>query len=300
MANLKDIERRISSVKSTRQITSTMQMIAAAKVAKSASRLEESMPYTSAISNILVSVSKGTSDVSHPLLSEHENKKTTLVIVVVSDKGLAGGFNSNILRETQHILNKNKKEGKDTKVIACGKKAKGYFEFRNIPLQMEFSGSSDNPQFEQAEEIGNYCIDGYTNGEIDEVILVFNKCKNSMEQTVENKKILPCTAQDLVEAAEETAKQEDGEYLKEIVYEPDTQSVLESLIPTYIRNMIFNALLDSAAGEQVARRVAMQAATDNADEMTETLTRLYNSVRQGAITTELNEIVGGAEALAAD
>lgn len=300
MPNLKDIERRISSVKSTRQITSTMQMIAAAKVAKSASRLQESMPYTSAISEMLVSVSKGSSDVSHPLLVEHENKKTTLVIVVVSDKGLAGGFNSNILREAQHIINKNNSQGKNTKIIACGKKAKGYFDFRNIPLEMEFAGTSDNPSFNQAEEIGNYCIEGYKNSEIDEVILVYNKCKNSMEQTVENKLILPCTAKDLVESAEQTAKQEGSEYLKEIVYEPDTKSVLESLIPTYIRTLIFNALLDSAAGEQVARRVAMQAATDNADEMTETLTRLYNSVRQGAITTELNEIVGGAEALSSD
>lgn len=300
MANLKDIERRIGSVKSTRQITSTMQMIAAAKVAKSASRLKESMPYTSAISEMLVSVSEGSSDVSHPLLVEHESKKTALVIVVVSDKGLAGGFNSNILREVQHIINKNNSQGKKTKIIACGKKAKGYFDFRNIPLEMEFAGSSDNPQFDQAEEIGNYCIDGYKNSEIDEVVLVYNKCKNSMEQTVENKLILPCTADDLVNAAEETVKQEGSEYLKEIVYEPDTKSVLESLIPTYIRTVIFNALLDSAAGEQVARRVAMQAATDNADEMTETLTRLYNSVRQGAITTELNEIVGGAEALSSD
>lgn len=300
MANLKDIERRISSVKSTRQITSTMQMIAAAKVARSASRLEESQPYTKSISEMLVSVSEGSNEVAHPLLEEHESKKTTLVIVVVSDKGLAGGFNSNILRSAQQIINKNNKESKTTKVIACGKKAKGFFEFRNIPIEIEFVGSSDNPQFDQAEEIGNYCIDAYKNHEIDEVVLIYNKCKNSMEQTVEHRQILPCTTEDLVSSAEENIKKEESTYLKEIVYEPDTVSVLEGLIPTYIRTVIFNALLDSAAGEQVARRVAMQNATDNADEMTETLTRLYNSVRQGAITTELNEIVGGAEALAAD
>ena len=165
---------------------------------------------------------------------------------------------------------------------------------------MEFVGTSDEPQFDQAEAIGNYCIEAYKNNDIDEVVLVYNKCKNSMEQTVEMKQVLPCSAQDLISSAEENVKQDDNSYLKEIVYEPDTTSVLESLIPTYIRTVIFNALLDSAAGEQVARRVAMQNATDNADEMTETLTRLYNSVRQGAITTELNEIVGGAEALAAD
>ena len=276
-----------------------MQMIAAAKVAKSSQRLEESLPYSKAITDMLVSVSQGSADYVHPLLQTHETKKTALIIVVVSDKGMAGGFNSNILRAANARIAKNKSEGKNSKVIACGKKAKGYFDFRNIPLDMVFAGTSDNPNFDQAEEIGNYCIEGYKNEEIDEVVLIYNKCKNSMEQTVEDRRILPCSRDELVDSVDKINATE-SEYTKEIVYEPDTKSVLEGLIPTYIRTVIFNALLDSAAGEQVARRVAMQAATDNADEMTETLTRLYNSVRQGAITTELNEIVGGAEALATE
>ncbi len=300
MANLKDIERRIGSVKSTRQITSTMQMIASAKVAKAASRMEKSRPYTGAICKMLSSVAQGNADVEHPLLSVHESNKTTLVIVVVSDKGLAGGFNSNILRELQRIVGANNKEGKTTKIIACGKKAHSYLEFRGIKPEKEFLGTSDNPQFEQAEEIGNFCIDGYGSMDIDEVVLLYNKSKNSMEQVVEKQLIMPCKTEDLLKFAEENAsveeKSEDG-ISTEILYEPDTMQVLQGLIPTYIRTVIFNALLDSAAGEQVARRVAMQAATDNADEMMESLTRLYNSVRQGAITTELNEIVGGAEAL---
>ena len=297
MASLKDIERRIVSVKSTRQITSTMQMIAAAKVAKSSERLEKSKPYSDAIRKMLSSVAEGGADSSHPLLEEHDHKKTSLIICVVSDKGLAGGFNSNILRAAQHYINKNKKDGKDTKIIACGKKAKGYFDFRNFKLELNFAGTSDNPNFEQAEEICNYCIDSYTKLDIDEVVLIYNKCKNSMEQVVVENSILPAKAEDLAQAAGELEKQAESEYTKVIEYEPDTKQVLEQLIPTYIRTVIFDALLDSAAGEQVARRVAMQAATDNADEMIESLTRLFNSVRQGAITTELNEIVGGAEAL---
>lgn len=297
MANLKDIERRIASVKSTRQITSTMQMIASAKVAKSASRLNKSIAYSDAISKMLLNVASTESEFSHPLLLEHSENKTTLIIVVVSDKGLAGGFNSNILRSAQKIIDKNKKIGKQTKIVACGKKARGYFSFRAFDLELEFVGTSDEPQFDQAEKIGNFCIDEYINKNIDEVFIVYNKCKNSIEQTVENKLILPIKDFNNFDLSE---KDDNSEFLNEIVYEPDAKSVLESLIPTYVRTVIFNALLDSAAGEQVARRVAMQNATDNADEMNETLTRLYNSVRQGAITTELNEIVGGAEALNAN
>lgn len=299
MPNLHDIERRISSVKSTRQITSTMQMIAATKVAKSANRLEQSKPYTDSISKILSSVTQNTDNVSHSLLKIHENAKVCLLIVVVSDKGLAGGFNSNILRVAQKYLNENKKLGKITKVIACGKKAHSYFDFRGIEIEKQYVGSSDNPQFEQAEEIGNFCIDGYKAGDIDEVVLIYNKCKNSMEQTVEEVQVLPCDDKALAALDNETSANDD-DFEKEILYEPNTNDVLEGLIPTYIRTLIFNALLDSAAGEQVARRVAMQAATDNADEMIDTLTRLYNSVRQGAITTELNEIVGGADALSSN
>lgn len=300
MANLHDIERRINSVKSTRQITSTMRMVASAKVGKSQQRLEKSKPYSQAICKMLGSVSSGASDANHPLLLEHEAIKNTLVIVVVSDKGLAGGFNSNILRAAQRIIKDNKKLGKKTQVIACGKKAHTYFSFRGINLEKEYVGLSDNPTFEQAEEIGNYCIEKYIDGSIDEVVLVYNKCKNSMEQTVEKLTILPCLPENLSELTEGKPEPKDKaevQYDKEIVYDPDPVSVLQGLLPTYIRTTIFNALLDSAAGEQVARRVAMQAATDNADEMVDTLTRLYNSVRQGAITTELNEIVGGAEAL---
>lgn len=299
MPSLKDIEHRISSVKSTRQITSTMHMIASTKVGKSSKRLNESLPYTSAITKMLSSLSVG-EQIDHPLLEDHADNKTSLFVVIVSDKGMAGGFNAGVLRETQHLLNKNKKAKKQTKIIACGKKAKGYFNFRNIDLEMEFEGCSDNPQFDEAEKIGNFAIDNYISEDIDEVVIIYNKCKNSMEQVVVDRILLPCKQEDLIAFFDNEDKTEEqnseSEYSQEIVYEPSAKSVLDMLIPTYVRTVIFNALIDSAAGEQVARRVAMQAATDNADEMIETLTRLYNSVRQNAITTEINEIVGGANA----
>ena len=298
MANLHDIERRITSVKSTRQITSTMQMIASTKVHSASKRLEKAHPYKESICKMLASVSEGQTDISHPLLEKREDVKTSLIVVIVSDKGLAGGFNSNILRSDQSYIDSNKKEGKKTKIICCGKKAHTYFQFRKYQTELEFVGTSDNPQFEQAEEIGNYCIENFKDENIDEVIVIYNKCKNSMEQTVENVKVLPVEANDLSSVAEQDDKSSKNEFTQEIVYEPTSVEVLSGLIPTYIRTVIFDSLLDSAAGEQVARRVAMQAATDSADEMIETLTRLYNSVRQSAITTEITEIVGGADALA--
>lgn len=299
MPNLHDIERRINSVKSTRQITSTMQMVASAKVPKSAKRLEESHPYTCAICQMLANTSEGNSNFEHPLLKEHEDNKATLLIVVASDKGLAGGFNSNVLRLAQKYIDSNKREHKQTKIIACGKKVCGYFDFRGYECDISYQGTSDNPQFDQAEEIGNYAIDAFTKEEVDEVIIIYNKCKNSMEQTVEDPSVLPVSADKMKSMIEATEKLDvsESKFEKEIIYKPDTKTVLSSLIPVYVRTLIFDALLDSSAGEQVARRVAMQAATDNADEMIDTLTRLYNSVRQGAITTEINEIVGGANAL---
>lgn len=285
MATLHDVERRIKSVKSTRQITSTMYMIAATKVGRTAKRLERSHPYKDAISEMMQGLNKD--EASFPLLEEHADKKTTLIIVIVSDQGLAGSFNSGILHLAQKYLDDNKRAGKNTKIIACGNKAHSYFSFREIETEMDFLGCSDKPDFSQAEKIGSYVIDSYTDENVDEVVILYNKCKNSLEQTIENPQILPIV-------------QDETTDLGEAVFEPNEKAVLEGLVPLYIRTVIYDALLDSAAGEQVARRVAMQAATDSADEMIESLTRLYNSVRQDSITTELNEISGGANAIDED
>lgn len=300
MSNLHDIQSRINSVQSTRQITNTMYMIASTKVSKSAKRLEDTHPYSGAICKMLANTADGNADFKHPLLENHEDNKTTLLIVIVSDQGLAGGFNSNVLRATQARIDQNNRESKNTKLIVCGKKAQAYFNFRKLKTEMEYINSSADPKFEQAEEIGNYCIENYLDENIDEVTLIYNRCKNSMEQIVEESLVLPVSAEKLNNMLSKVVKQQDeqsSDFLKEIVYEPNTNEVLSSLIPVYVRTVIFDALIDSAAGEQVARRLAMQSATDNADEMLETLTRLFNRIRQESITTELNEITGGAAAL---
>lgn len=300
MSNLHDIEKRINSITSTRQITSTMYMVASTKVGKSQKRLEETRPYTSSICKMLSNTTKGSSDFTHPLLENHEDEKTTLLIIIASDQGLAGGFNSNVIKCAQKYIDQDKRESKITKIIACGNKVVSYLSFRNIETEKKYLDNSQNPQFEQAEEIGNFCIESFLDCSIDKVIVIYNKCKNSMEQTVEDTTVLPVSSEKLNQMLDAISKEEDkshDKFTKEIVYEPSIKEVLSSLIPVYVRTLIFDALVDSAAGEQVARRMAMQAATDNADEMIESLTRLFNSIRQESITTELNEIVGGADAL---
>lgn len=305
MPNLHDIERRINSVTSTKQITRTMEMVAAAKIRKATERSLNALPWACAISDMLISTAKYAPVDSEPLLQTHDEVKRALVVVVTSDRGLAGGFNSNVLRAADKLIKEKERQGIEVEVVACGKKAIGYFNYRNIKPVMEFAGLSADPTYEQAAEISLYSGDGYHYGKLDEVFIIYNHAKNAAEQTLVEQQILPVNQQSYAELLG-LNKQENPfkEFLEndekvpgDIDFEPDPESVMFYLMKAYLRNAYYYALLDSAAGEQGARRNAMKSATDNANEMISTLTRVYNRVRQGAITTEITEIVGGAAAL---
>lgn len=305
MPNLHDIERRINSVTSTKQITRTMEMVAAAKIRKATERSLNALPWACAISDMLVSTAKYAPVDAEPLLQTHDEVKRALVVVVTSDRGLAGGFNSNVLRAADKLIKEKERQGIEVEVVACGKKAIGFFNYRNIKPVMEFAGLSADPTYEQAAEISLYSGDGYRYGKLDEVFVIYNHAKNAAEQTLIEQQILPVNQQSYAELLG-LNKQENPfkEFLEndekipgDIDFEPDPESVMFYLMKAYLRNAYYYALLDSAAGEQGARRNAMKSATDNANEMVSTLTRVYNRVRQGAITTEITEIVGGAAAL---
>lgn len=305
MPNLHDIERRINSVTSTKQITRTMEMVAAAKIRKATERSLNALPWACAISDMLVSTAKYAPIDAEPLLQTHDEVKRALVVVVTSDRGLAGGFNSNVLRAADKLIKEKERQGIEVEVVACGKKAIGFFNYRNIKPVMEFAGLSADPTYEQAAEISLYSGDGYHYGKLDEVFIIYNHAKNAAEQTLVEQQILPVNQQSYAELLG-LNKQENPfkEFLEndekvpgDIDFEPDPESVMFYLMKAYLRNAYYYALLDSAAGEQGARRNAMKSATDNANEMVSTLTRVYNRVRQGAITTEITEIVGGAAAL---
>ncbi len=306
MPNLHDIERRISSVSSTKQITRTMEMVAAAKIRRASERVENALPWACAISDMLISTAKYAPLSSESLLQVHDEIKRALVVVVASDRGLAGGFNSNVLKHADKLIHRLESEGVEVEVAACGKKAIGYFNYRGIKPVFEFAGHSADPTYEEAAELSLYSGDGYHYDKLDEVFIVYNHAKNAAEQTLVEQQVLPIKEESYADLlglndGEDVFKQfleQDLEKLSgDIDFEPDAESVMYYLMKAYLRNCFYYALIDSAAGEQGARRNAMKSATDNANEMVSTLTRLYNRVRQGAITTEINEIVGGAAAL---
>ena len=288
MASLRDIKKRIVSVQSTKQITRTMEMVATAKIRHATARIEMATPYAEAMNKILAGLAKNSGSIDHPLLKEHDAKKTCLAVVVVSDRGLAGGFNSSVLREAEKYVNANKVEGIETKIIVCGKKGVSYFNYRQIEPVLVYRDMSADPTLGQAREISTYARTEFLNGNVDEVVVFFNHARNAAEL------VLPISAEALAATeveAEEHAIQASPEF------EPSAEAVLDSLLPAYVETAIYHALIDSAAAEQGARRKAMKSATDNATAMVASLDLLYNRIRQSAITTEITEIVGGAAAL---
>ena len=298
MPNLHDLERRINSVNSTKQITRTMEMVAAAKIRRATERVEAATPYSDSMAEMLANVAVNAGGSENALLQVHDEVKNILVIAVVSDRGLAGGFNTNVLRQVERTIAEARAEGADAHVIACGKKAISYLSFRGIELDMVFKDLSADPTVEEATAIATRAIAGYEAGDYDRVVLVYNHAKNAAEQELRLEVVLPIDAQAFADAsADAEAEVEQAAVKGDVIFEPSSEAVLDSLLPAYVKTLVYHALVDSAAGEQAARRTAMKSATDNANEMVETLTRYYNRVRQGAITTEINEIVGGAAAL---
>lgn len=297
MPNLHDIERRINSVASTKQITRTMEMVAAAKIRRATERVEAATPYSDSMMEMLANVAERVGGSENALLQKHDEVKNVLVVVVVSDRGLAGGFNGNVLRHVEQLMKEKQAAGAQVDIVACGKKAVGYFNYRKIVPALEFKDLSADPTVEEASAIAAYAIDGYEKGELDEVILVYNHAKNAAEQRLREELVLPIDTAALLEKPAADAEAATSELSGDVVFEPSADGVLDRLLPAYVRTTLYHGLIDSAAAEQGARRTAMKSATDNANEMVETLTRLYNRVRQGAITTEISEIVGGAAAL---
>jgi F-type H+-transporting ATPase subunit gamma len=287
MAILKDIRRRINAVKNTKQITKAMKMIAAAKLRKAQSRMIDMRPYADKMNAVIATLS-GDGESRHPLLVPRP-RKTVEVVVMTSDRGLCGAFNSNILKTAAKFISERKKEGFDVNVSVIGRKAFDYFKRRGIAMRKSWVGLSGKIVYSDAQEIANDIIDSYINGTIDKVFFIYNEFKTVMTQKVAVVKLLPLTA---VEELEETVW-----LLTSFIYEPSRQEILNELLPKNIEIQVFRAILESQASEEAARMTAMENATKNADEMIDKLTLQYNKTRQANITKELMDIVGGVEAL---
>ena len=301
MANLRDISRRMSSIKSTMQVTRTMEMISTARIRKALDRAEEASPYKDAITRMLANVASSAASIDHPLLTKHDEVKSVLYVVVASDRGLAGGFNVMPQRLVEREMRSLTKRGVKANIITCGRKPTEYFTSRKMVPVMSFVGLSSEPNMDEADRITSFIIDGYSSGAIDKVELIYWHAKSRVDQEFVREQLLPISQEALMMPSEprehEALTMVNPETSTEFNFEPSAQEVLGELLPAYVRTVVFHALLDSAAAEHGARRRAMQSATDSAEEVLNQLSRTYNRVRQGSITTELNEIIGGASAL---
>jgi F-type H+-transporting ATPase subunit gamma len=291
-AQLRVVRRRIKSVQSTRKITRAMELIASSRILKAQQRVESSRPYAVQLTAAMEDVARQTGSMVHPLLEERETVAKVGVLVVTSDRGLAGSYNSNVLKIAEEILAGVRRRNAEPVVYVIGKKGVGYFRFRGVPMRASWQGFSEVPPYVKAEEIGRALIDDFANAEIDELNCAYTDFRSAFTLRATSKRFLPIAPEEVSGSGGEVV---EAEYL----FEPEPEQILDHLLPQYVITKVYAALLESAASENAARRRAMKAATDNAEELIKRYVRQANRARQDEITTEILEIVGGAEALAA-
>ena len=286
MANLKDIRERIKSVKSIKQVTKAMKMVAAAKMRKAQENMEKARPYSKKISDLVDTFLLDVQNHELPEIKVRDNCKKVLFVVITSDRGMAGAFNANVLKMAHKAIDEF---GKDNAELICiGKKSATYFKSREYNIVLDYIDFWNTLSFDVGLSIAQDIISRYMNKEVDRVQVIYNKFINVAKQEVYNEIFLPITPS--------TISMEESE-LSDMIYEPSKKAVIEKMIPRYLNIMIWQYLLESNASEQAARMIAMENATSNADDMIKDLTLQFNKARQTAITTEMLEIVSGAEAL---
>ena len=286
---------RIRAVQSTKKITRAMELIAASRVVKAQQRVRESSPYARAITRAVSAVATF-SNVDHPLTTEHEDVRRAAVLVVTSDRGLAGAYSSSALKESEKLIGELRDAGKEVVPYLVGRKAVAFYRFRKREYAHEWTGFTDQPTFDVAKEIGDALVTQfnlpYEEGGVDEVHIVFTRFVNMVTQEPDVIRMLP------LEVVEGEEPPEPEEVLPLYEFEPNAEQVLDALLPKYVGARIYNCLLQAAASELASRQKAMKSATDNAEELIKQYTRLANQARQAEITQEISEIVGGASALA--
>lgn len=287
------LRRRISSVQSTKKITRAMELIAATRVAKAQLRANAARPYANRITAVIEDLAASGTTTEHPLLSRSEDVRRIGYIVISSDRGLAGPYNSTVIRAAEREIMAARGEGLDYSLMLVGRKAKDYFRFRNYKIDAAFEGMTDSPDYKQARTLAAAVKERFISGETDRILLIYMEFVSLGSQNVVVRRFLP------LPSVAEIAEMGEGvpSARASFEFEPSPEGVLESLLPRYVESRLFSALLDASASEHANRQRAMKAATDNAEELIVKLTRMMNRARQDAITTEIMEIVGGAEAL---
>ena len=278
-AKLRVVRRRIRSVQSTKKITRAMELIASSRIVKAQTRVEASRPYAEQLTKAMEDVASRSSSIDHPLLEQREHATKIGVLVITSDRGLAGAYNANVLKIAEQHLREIRAGGKEPVLYVVGKKGVGYFRFRGVPMQDSWQGFSEVPPYEKAEVVGRQLIKDFADETIDELHCAYTDFRSAFTLRATSKRFLPIAPEEVTGTARDTVP---AEYL----FEPEPAEILEHLLPQYV-----------ITKENASRRRAMKAATDNADDLIKVLTRQANRARQDEITTEILEIVGGAEAL---
>jgi len=284
------LRRRIKSVQSTKKITKAMELISASRIAKAQERVQSARPYADSITGVIRNLAAAGAGGDLPLLNAREEITTVAFVVVAADRGLAGGYNSAVIRQTERAMAEEEAAGRSTALITVGKKPTGYFRFRGHEIAASFTGFSDSPTYEDAREVARYVAERFDSGEYSEVRIAYTRFITMGSQSAEMVRYMPL---DTTELSEDGEAGPSADY----EFEPNPDAILERLLPRYAEARLYAALLDAAASEHAARQRAMKSATENAEEMIVKLSRVMNRARQDAITTEIMEIVGGAEAL---
>jgi F-type H+-transporting ATPase subunit gamma len=313
-AQIRVLRRRIRSTQSIKKITRAMELIATSRIAKARARVEASKPYAEQMTAMLTELASN-SALDHPLLVERENPQRAAVLVVTSDRGQAGGYNANVLREAEQLQSLLREQGKEPVLYVIGRKGVNYYRFRRRTVAASWTGFSEQPEYSDAAEVARVLVAAFMAGaggrdteeaaseagapagdveSVDELHLVYTQFKNMVNQTPQARRMAPMEVE---YSEEQDSSQGDGEIKALYEFEPDADTLFDALLPKYIGARLFSALLESAASESANRQRAMKAATDNANELIRTLTLESNQARQAQITQEISEIVGGADAL---
>ncbi|MCX4528135.1 MULTISPECIES: F0F1 ATP synthase subunit gamma [unclassified Streptomyces] len=295
-AQLRVYKRRIRAITATKKITKAMEMIAASRIVKAQRKVAASMPYATELTRAVTAVATG-SNTKHALTTEVEAPTRAAVLLITSDRGLAGGYSSNAIKQAERLTERLRAEGKDVDTYIVGRKGLAYYGFRERKVADSWTGFTDSPAYADAKRVAGPLIEAIqtetAEGGVDELHIVYTEFVSMMTQNPVDGRMLPLS---LEKAAEETGTK--GEILPLFDFEPSAEDVLDALLPRYVESRIYNALLQSAASEHAARRRAMKSATDNAGDLIKSLSRLANAARQAEITQEISEIVGGASAMA--
>ncbi|MCU1644325.1 MAG: synthase subunit gamma [Nocardia sp.] len=318
MPSVRELRSRIRSVSSIKKITKAQELIATSRISKAQARVAAAKPYAEEITKVLAELASASGNLTHPLLTERPNARRAAVLVITSDRGMCGGYNSNVLKRTEELLTLLRSEGKEPVLYVMGSKGLTFYTFRRREVNGSWTGFSQSPNYVDASSACNHLVEAFMAGAegevaapngagtmpgVDELHIVYTRFVSMLSQVPEVRRLAPIQVSfvdENYELGEDSFTDGNSDPVAQYEFEPDADVLLGALLPKYINTRIYSSLLDAAASESAARRTAMKAATDNATDLVNSLTRTANSLRQAGITQEITEIVGGANALAAN